>query len=266
MSGRLLFNDSGLIVITLGGYPSFDRNSYLVPEPGVRLNLAHLVYDEPPDTPPLWFINDLNNHGDTIGYTFGGGSACSSHLAAGSPRLTSMQAGARPPPRLPARVPARCEGDRGSCGAHARRRAHLPRRLDPRSRCAPRFRLSTGLHASRCRPVRPTKPRCLYSLRRAASTRPSSAAALTRVRPPGIITNESSKRGQIRPKNAGAAAVVSLAAPASSKAPLLADIVARTVRGSATSSSCQVSCQATPVRDACWRGQGLTTSSSRCAS
>lgn len=74
VSGRLLFNDSGLIVITLGGYPSFDRNSYLVPEPGVRLNLADLVYDEPPDTPPLWFINDLNNHGDMIGYTFGGGS------------------------------------------------------------------------------------------------------------------------------------------------------------------------------------------------
>ncbi|WP_437590073.1 hypothetical protein [Sorangium sp. So ce1000] len=28
MSHRLLFNDGGLIVITLGGFPSFDRDSF----------------------------------------------------------------------------------------------------------------------------------------------------------------------------------------------------------------------------------------------
>lgn len=72
VSNSLLFNDSGLIVITFVTRPSDDRNSYLVPEPGVRLNLADLVYDKPPDMAPLWIVNDLNNHGDMIGYTLNG--------------------------------------------------------------------------------------------------------------------------------------------------------------------------------------------------
>ncbi len=62
-SNRLLFNDNNLIVITL----IFGSNtSYLVPKPGVRLNLADLVENLPAGQ-DLFFITDMNNHGDMIG-------------------------------------------------------------------------------------------------------------------------------------------------------------------------------------------------------
>jgi hypothetical protein len=62
VSNRLLFNDNNLIVITLVQ----DSNSYLVPQPGVRLNLADLVVNMPAGQ-DLRSITDMNNHGDMIG-------------------------------------------------------------------------------------------------------------------------------------------------------------------------------------------------------
>jgi hypothetical protein len=68
-SSKLLFNDDNLIVITLqnsGGSPP--HNSYIVPRPGVRLNLADLVVNLPAGQ-ELSSIADLNSHGDMIGST-----------------------------------------------------------------------------------------------------------------------------------------------------------------------------------------------------
>ena len=65
-SGSLLFNDNNLIVIT--SERSTDT-SYLVPKPGVSLNLADLVVN-PPAGLTLDLITDLNNQGDMIGQTF----------------------------------------------------------------------------------------------------------------------------------------------------------------------------------------------------
>ena len=49
ISNKLLFNDNNLIVITSVSSPDAEagRNSYLVPRPGTRLNLADLVDDLP---------------------------------------------------------------------------------------------------------------------------------------------------------------------------------------------------------------------------
>jgi hypothetical protein len=66
ISNRLRFNDNNLIVITLTSAAS-GHNSYLVPKPGVRLNLADLVENLPSVEGPLWYIGDVNNHGDMIG-------------------------------------------------------------------------------------------------------------------------------------------------------------------------------------------------------
>jgi hypothetical protein len=71
-SSKLLFNEDNLIVITLqnsGG--SSPHNSYIVPRPGVRLNLADLVVNFSAGQ-ELSSIADLNNHGDMIGSTFTG--------------------------------------------------------------------------------------------------------------------------------------------------------------------------------------------------
>lgn len=68
-SNGLLFNDNNLIVITLVTSPAAERfNSYLVPKPGVRLNLADLVENLPPGT-RLTQIQDINNHGDMFGFS-----------------------------------------------------------------------------------------------------------------------------------------------------------------------------------------------------
>jgi hypothetical protein len=68
-SSKLLFNDDNLIVITLQNYGgSSPHNSYVVPRPGVRLNLADLVVNLPVGQ-ELFLIADLNNHGDMIGST-----------------------------------------------------------------------------------------------------------------------------------------------------------------------------------------------------
>jgi hypothetical protein len=64
VSNSLLWNERGLIVITDASRPAGDLNSYLVPRPGVRLNLADLT-----DRPlPAWTnILDINERGDLIG-------------------------------------------------------------------------------------------------------------------------------------------------------------------------------------------------------
>lgn len=60
VSNRLLWNERGLVVIT----ETTDSNSYLVPRPGVRLNLADLTAGP---LPPWTLILDINNRGDLIG-------------------------------------------------------------------------------------------------------------------------------------------------------------------------------------------------------
>jgi len=71
ISNSLRFNDNNLIVITrvVRITPPFERNknSYLVPKPGVRLNLADLV-ENPPLGLCLSSIGDINNRGDMIGF------------------------------------------------------------------------------------------------------------------------------------------------------------------------------------------------------
>ncbi len=65
ISNKLLINDNNLIVITQT--LTADDTSYIVPEPGVRLNLADLTDDLPaPDA--LSFIAALNNHADMVGF------------------------------------------------------------------------------------------------------------------------------------------------------------------------------------------------------
>lgn len=69
--GSVLFNDSNLIVQTR----NFDHISYILPKPGVRLNLMNLV-DNPADVSVygLFTVTDINNRGDMVGYSYGGGS------------------------------------------------------------------------------------------------------------------------------------------------------------------------------------------------
>src|SRR5207253_1196777 len=75
ISNRLVFNDNNQIVVTLVSSPASERgNSYLVPKPGVRLDLAALVENLPPGSAQLWLILGVNNHGDMIGYGLFGGT------------------------------------------------------------------------------------------------------------------------------------------------------------------------------------------------
>jgi hypothetical protein len=80
-SSKLLFNDDNLIVITLQSPgASTPHNSYIVPRPGVRLNLANLVVNLPVGQ-ELSSIADLNNHGDMIGSTSTGANFLLQRLA-----------------------------------------------------------------------------------------------------------------------------------------------------------------------------------------
>jgi hypothetical protein len=70
ISNNLKFNDDNLIVITQVTSPASESdNSYLVPSPGVRLNLADLVTGMPSEHGSLWFVQAINNHGNIIGST-----------------------------------------------------------------------------------------------------------------------------------------------------------------------------------------------------
>ncbi|MFP3565482.1 hypothetical protein [Paraburkholderia sp. SIMBA_030] len=81
-SNRLLFNDNKLIVITL---ISGSHISYIVPRPGVRLNLADLVVNLPVGQ-DLRLITDLNNHGDMIGSSSTGANFLLQRLDQGDPQ------------------------------------------------------------------------------------------------------------------------------------------------------------------------------------
>lgn len=60
------FNDNKLIVLTRNYNTDF--NSYLVPRPGVRLNVADLVDNPSAEVADLADVVDINNRGDMIGY------------------------------------------------------------------------------------------------------------------------------------------------------------------------------------------------------
>ncbi|CAB3799349.1 hypothetical protein LMG28614_04946 [Paraburkholderia ultramafica] len=68
ISNRLVFNGHNQIVISFVLAPDSEKlkYSYLVPKPGVRLNVADLV-ENLPSGANLSFIADINNHGDMIG-------------------------------------------------------------------------------------------------------------------------------------------------------------------------------------------------------
>lgn len=70
ISNALRFNDNNFIVITSVSSPLSERgNSYIVPKPDVRLNLADLVIDMPPEHGSLWHISAINNRTSMIGFT-----------------------------------------------------------------------------------------------------------------------------------------------------------------------------------------------------
>ncbi|MFI5916555.1 hypothetical protein [Dactylosporangium sp. NPDC051541] len=68
ISNRLLFNDQNLIVITAVSAPSTDvGKSFIVPRPGVRLDLADLVDNPPAEGGPFSLVTAENNRGSLIG-------------------------------------------------------------------------------------------------------------------------------------------------------------------------------------------------------
>lgn len=78
ISNDLKFNDHNLIVITQVTSPLSEQgNSYLVPKPGVRLNLDDLVTQTPSpliNDSNFWRILGISNHGDMFGRNFFGGN------------------------------------------------------------------------------------------------------------------------------------------------------------------------------------------------
>jgi hypothetical protein len=66
VSNYLTFNNNDLIAIS----ETTDDTSYLVPKPGVRLDLANLVTNLPPGPGALYLIRRVNAHGDLIGVGF----------------------------------------------------------------------------------------------------------------------------------------------------------------------------------------------------
>lgn len=73
VSNVLRFNDNNQILITFVTRPFSEfRNSYLIPKPGVRLNLADLVVDEPAGIGSFpnvgLFPSGINNQGNIFGH------------------------------------------------------------------------------------------------------------------------------------------------------------------------------------------------------
>ncbi len=67
VSNALRFNDNNEILITFVTRPASERNnSYLIPKPGVRLNLADLVTGAPADL--ALFPSGINNQGNIFGH------------------------------------------------------------------------------------------------------------------------------------------------------------------------------------------------------
>ena len=68
ISNRLLFNEQNLIVITRVSAPATDvGKSFIVPRPGVRLNVADLVDNPPTEDGPFYFVTAENNRGSIVG-------------------------------------------------------------------------------------------------------------------------------------------------------------------------------------------------------
>lgn len=68
ISNRLLFNEQNLIVITGVSSPAADvGKSFMVPRPGVRLNVADLVDKPPAEDGPFHLVTALNDRGSMIG-------------------------------------------------------------------------------------------------------------------------------------------------------------------------------------------------------
>jgi hypothetical protein len=68
ISNKLLFNDQNLVVITNVSRPAGDvGKSFVVPRPGVRLNVAELVDNPPADDGPFSSVTAENNRGSIIG-------------------------------------------------------------------------------------------------------------------------------------------------------------------------------------------------------
>jgi len=74
VSNELLFNDEEEIVIT---FPLNDSTSYLVPRPGIRLDLAALTQNPPSWPKPFEFITGFNDDGNMVGVS--GESASGDH-------------------------------------------------------------------------------------------------------------------------------------------------------------------------------------------
>ena len=65
VSNKLVFNDNNVIVIS--NISTGERTSYMVPTPGVRLDLAGLV-ENLPSGQNLAYTFGINNHGDMFGF------------------------------------------------------------------------------------------------------------------------------------------------------------------------------------------------------
>lgn len=69
VSNVIHFNDNNLIVITQVSRPASERgNSYLVPKPGTRVNLAEIVKGMPSENGRLVDVFGINNPGNMFGY------------------------------------------------------------------------------------------------------------------------------------------------------------------------------------------------------
>jgi hypothetical protein len=68
VSNQLVWNENGVIVVSY----TTDTNTYVIPHPGVRLNLADLV--DSGSAPPSLFAYDINDHGDFLAQSFEDGS------------------------------------------------------------------------------------------------------------------------------------------------------------------------------------------------
>lgn len=67
ISNNLLFNDENLIVITdVRSPPAESGFSYVIPKPGVRINLAELIVNLPIDHSKKFVVLDMNNRGDML--------------------------------------------------------------------------------------------------------------------------------------------------------------------------------------------------------
>lgn len=69
-SVRLTFNERDEIVISQVRVPAEERgNAYLLPRPGVRINLADVTVGQPPDAGAFFVVSGINKRGDIAGTT-----------------------------------------------------------------------------------------------------------------------------------------------------------------------------------------------------